>query len=184
VGEHEWDPCVARGAQPGVQRDRPQQGWKVLRADTANYSHNVIAGCQRGGARFSITARHNRHLDAAISRIEQDSWTPSRYPNAIWDKAEQRLISDAEVAEITYTAFTSRRKDEHVTARLIVRRVRRLNLAQRELIPGWRYHAVFTNSPLEAHTPDQAQQAPSRHASSRDGGSRVSEGPGSNGHSG
>jgi len=36
------------------------------------------------------------------------------------------LDSDAEVAEIDYTAFTSRRTAEHVTAWLIVRRVKRL----------------------------------------------------------
>jgi hypothetical protein len=49
-----------------------------------------------------------------------------------------------------YTAFTSRRLDRQVTARLIVRRVRRLNPApgQGELLPGYRYHAVFTDSPL------------------------------------
>ncbi len=33
----------------------------------------------------------------------------------------------AEVAEIACTAFTSRTKKEHVTARLIVHRVKRLN---------------------------------------------------------
>ena len=40
-------------------------------------------------------------------------------------------------------------------SRLIVRRVRRLNTVSRdgaeqdELLPAWRYHAVFTNSPLQ-----------------------------------
>ncbi len=59
--------------------------------------------------------------------IDETAWTPIHYPNAVWDEDEQRLISDAEVAEISHTAFTSRRKAEHITARLIVRRVRRLN---------------------------------------------------------
>jgi hypothetical protein len=53
--------------------------------------------------------------------------TPIHYPNAIWDDDEPRLISDGEVAETTFTAFTSRRSAQHVPARLIVRRVRRLN---------------------------------------------------------
>ncbi|MFR9804107.1 hypothetical protein ACL02T_17690 [Pseudonocardia sp. RS010] len=38
---------------------------------------------------------------------------PIRYPNAIFDEAEQRWVSDgqvAEVAEIPFTAFTARRK--------------------------------------------------------------------------
>ena len=56
--------------------------------------------------------------------IPDNAWTAIRYPNAIFDEDEQRWISDAEVAEIAFTAFTSRRKAEQVTARLIVRRVR------------------------------------------------------------
>ena len=52
-----------------------------------------------------------------------------------------------------FTAFTGRRKTEQVTARLIVRRVPRLNPAaapagkQGELFAVYRYHAVFTDSP-------------------------------------
>ena len=38
---------------------------------------------------------------------------------------------------------------DRVTARLIVRRVKRLNPRhQDELLPGWRHHAVFTNNPM------------------------------------
>ncbi len=80
-----------------------------------------------------------------------------RYPQAVWQADESRWISDAEVAEVPFTAFTSRRKAEHLTARLIVRRVRRLNptstptgssTEQGELFSAYRYHAVFTDSPL------------------------------------
>jgi hypothetical protein len=49
------------------------------------------------------------------------------YPNAIYDEDEQRWVSDAEVAETVLTAFTGRHRRDHLTARLIVRRVRRLN---------------------------------------------------------
>ena len=60
-------------------------------------------------------------------------------------------MSDAEVAEASYTAFTSK-KGQAITARLIVRRVRDLNkqaaAGQGELFPVWRYHAVFTDSPF------------------------------------
>jgi PIN domain nuclease of toxin-antitoxin system len=74
-----------------------------------------------------------------------------RYPNAIFDEDEQRWVSDAEVAEVAFTAFTGRRKAEHVTARLIVRRVRRLNprtvpSGQTEAFAVYRYPAVFTDS--------------------------------------
>ena len=52
------------------------------------------------------------------------------------------------MAEIVYTAFTSNNK-HLVTARLIVRRVRRLAPpSQGELLPAWRHHAIFTDSPL------------------------------------
>jgi hypothetical protein len=74
-------------------------------------------------------------------------------PNAIRDETEQRLISDAEVAETSLTAFTGRRAGQQVTARLIVRRVKRLNPAsetagQGELFTTYRYHALFTDAPL------------------------------------
>ncbi len=90
---------------------------------------------------------------AAIATIDDTAWTPIQYPNAIWEETEQRWISDAEVAEIDYTAFTSRAKAEHVTARLIVRRVTRLHAApkasgQGVLFDTYRYHAVFTDSPI------------------------------------
>jgi len=70
----------------------------------------VIAAARRGGAHFSITARMNPAVVRAITAIADDDWTPIRYPQAIWDEAGQCWISDAEVAEIGFTAFTSRRK--------------------------------------------------------------------------
>ncbi len=55
--------------------------------------------------------------------IDAHAWTPIEYTNAVRDDA-QGWISSAEVAEIDYTAFTSKPKDKQITARLIVRRVR------------------------------------------------------------
>ena len=132
-------------------------GLVVVRADAGYYGYPVVAAARRAGARFSITARLTPTVTAAISGIEERAWTAIRYPNAVWDEQEQRLISDAEVAETEITAFTGRRRAEHVTARLIVRRVRRLNPAnapasthqQGELFAAYRYHAVFTDSPVE-----------------------------------
>ena len=125
----------------------------VVRADSAYYTHDVIAAARRGGARFSVTARRNPAVLSAISGIDQDAWTPIRYPQAIWDPDQQRWISDAEVAEVAFTAFTRRPRSEQVTGRLIVRRVRRLNptsvpAGQQELFATYRHHAVFTDSPL------------------------------------
>jgi hypothetical protein len=128
-------------------------GLVTVRADSAYYGHDVIAAARRGGARFSVTVRMNSTVLTAISGIPESAWTPIHYPNAIWDNEEQRFISDAQVAEVPFTAFTSRRKSEHISARLIVRRVKRLNPksvpdGQGELFPTYRHHGVFTDSPL------------------------------------
>ena len=111
----------------------------------------IIAAAAVAGARFSVTARLTPAVSSAITTIPDNGWTAIRYPNAIYDEDEQRWVSDAEVAEIGFTAFTSRRRAEHVTARLIVRRVRRLNpttvaAGQSEMFAVYRYHAVFTDS--------------------------------------
>jgi hypothetical protein len=95
----------------------------------------------------------NAKVRAAISTIGEDGWTPIHYPDAFVDEDTGQLVSDAEVAEVSFTAFTSRRKSQQVTARLIVRRVKRLNptsvpQGQDELFSVYRFHAVFTDSPL------------------------------------
>src|SRR4051812_41082649 len=135
-------------------------GLVLARADSAFYCHDMVAAARRGGACFSITARMNPAVQRAIAAIGEDAWIPIRYPRAVWDDEGQCWISDAEVAEIEFTAFTSRPKTDHITARLIVRRVKRLNPAsvpagQGELFTTWRHHAVFTDSPqpmLQAET--------------------------------
>ena len=92
-------------------------GTLTVRADSAYYNHDVVAATRRAGARFSLTARMDPAVTAAISRIDEDAWVSIRYPDAIWDEAEGRWVSDAQVAEVEYTAFTSRKKAEHVTCR-------------------------------------------------------------------
>ena len=127
-------------------------GTIVVRMDSACYAAKVIAAIRRGGAFFSVTARMDAKIRAAIAAIGQDAWTPITYPNAIWDEDQRRWISDAEVAEVPYTAFASKKR-QAVTARLIVRRVRDLNRkageGQDELFTCWRYHAIFTDSPFQ-----------------------------------
>lgn len=135
-------------------------GVRVLRADSAFYSHQVVAACLRHHSCFSITARQDPAVRKAIASIDDDAWTPIKYPNAIWDAAAQAWISDAEVAEIGHTAFTSRARSRQVTARLIVRRVPDRNPAhQSELFTVYRYHAVFTNSPLPMLAAEKAHRA-------------------------
>ena len=141
---------------------------KVIRCrlDSAFYNHSVVAAIRKARAQFSITARMDRAVQKAIAGIDEDAWVSIKYPKAIYDEEEKRWISDAQVAETTYTAFTSKARRHRVTARLIVRRVKRLNpktapQGQDELFSVYRYHAVFTDStePMliaEAHHRDHA----------------------------
>ena len=127
-------------------------GLVIVRADLAYYGYDIVNAARRAGARFSITARLTPSVIGAITTIDEQAWVPIRYPNAIFDQDEQRWVSDAEIAEVGFTAFTSRRKAQHVTARLIVRRVRRLNpknvpAGQSEMFAVYRFHAVFTDNP-------------------------------------
>jgi hypothetical protein len=128
-------------------------GSVVLRADSAYYGCDVIAA-RRHGVHFSVTARQDRAVSAAMAAIPETAWTPIRYARAVFDEQLQQWISDAEVAEAPFTAFTSRPKRQQVTARLTVRRVCDANPdhvevnAQGELFPAWRHYAIFTDSPL------------------------------------
>jgi hypothetical protein len=125
------------------------RGTLVLRADSAFFQSDVIGAVLRRRACFSITARLNLPVRKTIDAIGADAWTTIKYTDAVWDQTAQAWISDAEVAEITFTAFSSLAKNKQVTARLIVRRVPDVNPAnQNPLFTVYRYHAVFTNSPL------------------------------------
>ena len=121
----------------------------IVRMDSAFYSKRVIWACRRHRARFSVTARMDAKIRAACEGIPEQAWIPIRYPQAIWDEQEQRWISDAQIAQTSYTAFEGTRQT--ITARLIVRRVKRLDTnqpaGQDELFTAWRYHVVFTDSP-------------------------------------
>jgi hypothetical protein len=140
-------------------------GIMVARADSAFYSAAFTSAVRAAGAFFSVTVQMNPHVRAAIAAISEDAWRPVQYPRAIWDDQLRCWVSDAEVAETGYTAFTSK-KGQAITGRLIVRRVKDLNRqatqGQDELFCVWRYHAVFTDSPFtliqaEAHHRDHAQ---------------------------
>jgi hypothetical protein len=140
-------------------------GQLVVRIDSAYHSAAVLGAIGRAGARFSVTVPLRRDIRAVIEAIPDSAWTPITYPRAIWDDNQQRLISDAQVAEVPYTAFALKKKGQAITARLIVRRVRDLSpkasQGQDELFAAWRYHALFTDSPFEmlqaeAHHRDHA----------------------------
>ncbi len=118
-------------------------GQILVRGDCAYGTGAVVSACRRAGAQFSLVLAKNTKVQGAINAIAEDAWTPVRYPGAVHDPDTGAWISDAEVAETSYTAFAS--TDDEVTARLIVRRVKDANHTD-GLFPVWRYHPFFTNS--------------------------------------
>ena len=133
-------------------------GTILVRGDSAYGNGPVINACLNAGAFFSFVVTKNPAVSRAIATISEDQWVPVKYPGAVIDPDTGQLISDAQVAEVTYTAFATGKAP--VTARLIVRRVRDRN-EHDELFPVWRYHPFFTNN-TESTT--QADITHRRHA--------------------
>lgn len=128
----------------------------LVRADSAYCSAAIITAISTAGARFSVGIGMNPNVRRAIAAIHEEAWTRITYPQAIPDPQTGELVAAAEVAEIAYTAFTSKPRSQQVTARLIVRRIPELNKAklagQDPLFPLFRYHAIFTDNPADLIT--------------------------------
>lgn len=133
---------MVRGAI-GVARAAGASGQVLVRGDSAYGNSAVVGACIKAGARFSVVLTKNQAVTRAIATIAEDAWTPVHYPGAVVDPDTGELISDAEVAEVPFTAFASTKAP--VTARLVVRRVRDRARGD-ELFPVWRYHPFFTDS--------------------------------------
>lgn len=113
----------------------------MLRADSAFYGHATVGTAFKAGADVSVTV--------AIATIPEDAWEMIEYTDSIRYEATGRLISKAEVAEVTFTAFRSRKKAERVEGRLVVRRIPDLNpnnVEQPTLFDIYRRHAFFTTT--------------------------------------
>lgn len=123
----------------------------VVRGDSKFYTADVAATAARYGAAVSLTTGSNPSVNAAIAQVPDTAWRAIHYPNAFVEEDTGELVSDAEVAEIPYVAFSSRPKKRRVHGRLIVRRVKRLNptTGQDGLFDVWRHHAVFLTSGFE-----------------------------------
>lgn len=52
----------------------------------------------------------------AIAMIRDDAWASIEYPDAIYDENSQTRIGKPEVAEVPFTAFTSKKKALHAPA--------------------------------------------------------------------
>ena len=121
----------------------------LLRADSAFYGHATIGTAIKAGADVSVTVRMDPAVKAAIASIPEDAWETIEYTDAIRDEATGRWISKAEVAEVPFTAFRSRKFAERVDGRLVVRRIPDLNpnkVEQPTLFDVFRHHAFFTTT--------------------------------------
>ena len=140
----------------------------LVRADSAFYSQALVAAAMKAGADVSVTVRLDPAVRRAIATIAEDAWTTIKYPDAIYDETTQTWISKAEIAEIPFTAFTSKKKTEQVPGRLIVRRIPDLNPkkgdGQETLFETWRFHAFFTTTDADRLGTVAADQTHRRHA--------------------
>jgi hypothetical protein len=134
------------------------RGQILVRGDSAYGNRAVVRTCLRAGVGFSLVMIRNPAVERALAAIDESAWTPVSYPGAVRDPDTGAWISDAEVAEIPYTAFAS--TPDRITARLIVRRVKDARFPD-ALFPIWRYHPFFTNTDLPA---DQADITHRQHA--------------------
>jgi len=135
------------------EQDAPEGGALrpvLLRADSAFYGSPTIGAAVRAGAQVSVTVRMTPNIKAAIASISEDAWTAIEYTDAIRDEQTGELISSAEVAEVAFTAFGSRKQSERVAGRLVVRRIPDFNAPanpnQASLFELWRFHAFFTTT--------------------------------------
>ena len=122
-------------------RDAGSTGQLTVRADSAFYSKTVLATATKFDVRFSITARMDRRIRAAIEAIDETAWQPIPY----WLSTPE--VSGADIAETTFTVFASDKRHAR-KVRLVVRRVRPTPGSQLALFTTWDYHAFVTDRDL------------------------------------
>lgn len=134
---------AARGAKSFLTetisriRHAGASGELTMRADSAFYSKAMLATAAKFDVRFSITARQDRKIRAAIEAIPDSAWTAIPY----WLSTPE--VSGADVAETDYTCFAG--TPHAITVRLIVRRVRPTPGSQLALFTTFDYHAFVTD---------------------------------------
>lgn len=150
VGSPRGAARLATDALALVRRSRLAGRSVLVRADSAFYSHTLVRAARTAGAAVSITMRMIPNVKRAIASIDESAWTPIKYTDAIYDEATGTWTSRAEVAEIPFTAFTSKGPSGQVPGRLVVRRIPDLNpgknAGQDTLFNTWRFHAFFTTT--------------------------------------
>ena len=125
---------AAAGATGAVDRARRR---RVLELRADRHAHPARGAA--GRSRCASTPASARRSTA----IDEDAWTTIAYPDG----------GQAQVAETTYvTGAAAKRRRE---LRLVVRRTRLTDPAQRQLWPDWRHHAFITNVELPTVAVDQ-----------------------------
>ena len=127
---------VARARRAGAT------GVLTLRADSGFWSYALIDTLNRLKVSWSITVTINPQIKACIEGIDEDAWQPIVYPDG----------GQAQVAEATYVTGSRGKRRQ---LRLVVRRTRLTDSAQRRLWPDWRHHAFVTNVELPTVEMDQ-----------------------------
>jgi hypothetical protein len=118
------------------------------------HSKKVLTTAAKFDVRFSITARQDKRVRAAIDAIPDDAWQPIPY----WLSTPE--VSGADIAEIPFTVFASDKRHAR-QVRLVVRRVRPTPGSQLALFTAWDYHAFVTdrNLPLTEVEADHRRHA-------------------------
>ena len=138
---------AARGAASFVTetisrvRGAGASGQLTVQADSAFYSKAMLATASKFDVRFSITARQDRRIRAAIEAIDDAAWQPIPY----WLSTPE--VSGADIAETTFTVFASDKRHAR-KVRLVVRRVQPTPGSQLALFTAWDYHAFVTDRDL------------------------------------
>ncbi len=140
-------------------------GQLTVRADSAFYSKAVLSTAAKFDVRFSVTARQDKRIRAAIDGIADDAWQPIPY----WLSTPE--VSGADVAEVPFTVFASDKRHAR-QVRLVVRRVRPTPGSQLALFTAWDHHAFVTDRtcrwpnsrPTIAGTPSSSRRSPSSRA--------------------
>jgi hypothetical protein len=108
-------------------------GSKTVRADSGFWSWKLCDRLDAHGIGWSITVRLHKNMKTAIAAIDDDAWHDIDYT----------IGGQAQVAETTYITG---RGNKARTVRLVVRRTRLTDTAQRRLWPDWRHHAFITSN--------------------------------------
>lgn len=121
-------------------------GPMTVRADSGFWSWKLIDRLNANNISWSITVTRQKKVVETIAAIPDDAWVDIDYTTG----------GQAQVAETIYTTG-SRHKARQV--RLVVRRTRLTEPAQRTLWPDWRHHAFITNTALDTIAADEFHRA-------------------------